>query len=57
MQNSKFKFQHDRAGRALAFCVLSLVLLFAAPLMAEDKKAVVLGYDALDRVLMEKFMA
>ncbi len=57
MQNSKFKFQHDRAGRALAFCVLSLVLLFAAPLMAEDKKAVVLGYDALDPVLMEKFMA
>ncbi len=31
--------------------------MLCAPLHAEDKKVVVLGYDALDPVLMQKFMA
>lgn len=64
MQNSKFKIQNAKgngldakARSVFAYCVLSFVLLFAAPLCAEDKKAVVLGYDALDPVLMEKYMA
>lgn len=60
MQNSKFNIQNWFGGgssRFVAFCVLSVALLFAAPLHAEDKKAVVLGYDALDPVLMEKYMA
>lgn len=64
MQNSKFKIQKSngccldaKARCALAFCVLSFALLFAAPLCANEKKAVVLGYDALDPALMEKFMA
>src|SRR5688572_12257522 len=41
----------------LRLCVFAAGIFLLCPLFADDKKVVVLGYDALDPVLMQKWMA